>query len=137
MFKEFKEAVAHQYELQMRGKTLYRTEVEKDLLWITYIESFPEGSNPLMRERTEHDCQSCKSFIRAAGSMVVVKDYELISLWDCDVGEPYRTVAKEMAKLVKGAPIKNVFLHDQQNVGVDKNHQDSGGEILTWPRCET
>lgn len=131
-FSRFKEAVEEQFEL-MRGHQLYRTEVEKDLLWLTYIESFPEGSNPVYKERTEHDCQACKSFIRAAGSMVAVIDGALVSLWDCRVGEPYAVVAKELSKLVKSAPIKNVFLHDLSSVGVDKNYQEGlGSEILTW-----
>jgi hypothetical protein len=131
MFSEFKQAVARQYE-QMKGNQFYRTDVEKEMLWLTYLESFPEGSNPMMRERTEHDCQACKSFIRAVGSMVTVKGNKLVSLWDCRVGEPYATVAAAMAELVTSAPIKNVLLHDQKNAGVDKNHQDGENGVITW-----
>lgn len=132
MFRQFKEAVARQYE-QMKGHQLYRTEVEKELMWITYIESFPPGTNPMMRERTEHDCQSCKSFIRAVGSMVCEIDGNLVCLWDCEVGEPYTKVAEAMRELVIDAPIKNVLLHDQRHAGVDQNHQQcDDGEIITW-----
>jgi hypothetical protein len=116
----------------MQSCKLFRTDVEKELLWLTYIESFPPGSNPILRERTEHDCQACKSFIRAVGSMVAVVDGKLVSLWDGDVDEPYTKVAAALSELVKSAPIKNILLHDQSSVGVDKNFQDVDGEILVW-----
>lgn len=131
MFRQFKEAVARQYE-KMRQRKLFRTDVEKELMWITYLESFPAGSNPMYKERTEHDCQNCKSFIRAVGSMVCVIDGELVSLWDCDVDYPYDDVAAALSELVKSAPIKNVLLHDQPIAGVDKNHTECDGELITW-----
>lgn len=131
MFKDFKEAVARQYEV-MKSAPLFRTEVEKELLWMAYIESFPEGSNPMFRERTEHDCSACRGFIKAVGNMVAVIDGELVCLWDCEVGHPYDKVAEVLAEVVKNAPIKNVLLHDQAKVGVDANHQDANGEVLTW-----
>lgn len=131
MFAEFKEAVARQFDL-MKGHQLFRTNVEKGLLWSTYLESFPPGTNPMFRERTEHDCQGCKSFIRAVGSMVAVIDGKLVSLWDCQVGEPYTAVAAALSELVKAAPIKNVLLHESRRVGTDKNHQDSDEGVLTW-----
>ena len=43
---------------QWRGPD--RTGVSKDALWDTYLASFPEGSNPVYKTRTEHDCQCCK-----------------------------------------------------------------------------
>lgn len=131
MFKEFKEAVGRQFEI-MKGHQLFRTDIEKDLMWLTYLESFPPGSNPMFRERTEHDCQACKSFIRAVGSMVAWIDDELVSIWDCEVGEPYTKVAAALSELVKSGPIKNILLHDQAKVGIDKNHQDTEEGVLTW-----
>ena len=133
MFKDFKEAISEQFE-KMKPYPLYRTEVEKELLWITYIESFPPGSNPKMRERTEHDYQACKSFVRAVGNMVAIIEGELVSIWDCKVGPPYNVVAAALSELAKSAPIRNVLLHDQHEVGVDKNFQKVEGsrEVITW-----
>lgn len=131
MFRDFKEAVARQFEL-MRGSQLYRTDVEKEVLWLTYLESFPPGSNPTVRERTEHDCSACRSFIKAVGSMVVIIDSQMVSLWDCEVGEPYTPVAAALSELVKSAPIKNILLHDQKKAGVDKNHETTDNGVLTW-----
>lgn len=133
MFKDFKKAVTEQFEL-MKSHQLYRMDTEKEMMWeVVYLDSFPEGSNPIFKERREHDCQACKSFIRAVGSMVAIIDGELVSIWDCEVDEPYKTVAKAMSEYVKSCKIKNILLYDSQHVGVDKNHsQDEDSKILTW-----
>ncbi len=133
MFEDFKIAVQQRFNT-MKGHDLFRTQVEKDLLWETYLSSFPEGSNPLFRERTEHDCQCCKQFIRAVGSVVAIVDGELVSIWDTDICDPnYQVVSDAMAALVKAAPIADVLLHDTKNVGTDKNFQElEGGEVATW-----
>ena len=36
-------------------------------LFESYLQGFPEGTNPIFRKRTEHDCSCCKHFIPAAG----------------------------------------------------------------------
>jgi len=131
-FNKFKEAVTRQFEV-MKGSQLFRTDVPKDELWEVYLGSFPEGQNPIFKERAEHDCQSCKSFVRTVGSMVAWVDDKLVSIWDCEPGFPYDDVAEAMSDLVKAAPIKNILLHDQPVAGVDKNHgQAEDGSILTW-----
>lgn len=61
-FKNFKLAIAKQFD-EMSKHELFRVDVDKDLLWNTYLSSFPEGTNPIYRERTEHDCSCCKQFI--------------------------------------------------------------------------
>ncbi|MHC4836115.1 MAG: hypothetical protein ACYTCN_09345 [Planctomycetota bacterium] len=133
-FGVFKRAVARQFDL-MKAHALFRTEVEKELLWLTYLESFPPGTNPMFRERTEYDCQACKSFIRAVGSMVADIDGELVCLWDCELPEPFSVVAAELSELVKSAPIKNILLHEKEDVGVDCNWENEYGsdrESLRW-----
>ena len=68
-FSTFKQAVTAQFALMEKGMLL-TTKVSKDELWDTYLGSFPEGSNPIFRERTEHDCSCCKQFIRTMGDVV-------------------------------------------------------------------
>lgn len=132
-FNPFKLAIAAQFA-KMKAMKLFSTAVTKDALWETYLSSFPEGSNPMFRERTEHDCQCCKQFIRACGSLVAIDDnLQTISIWDIDVGGDYQVVADAMAALVKSQEIENIYRHDQKNVGTDFNHQLlEDGETLKW-----
>lgn len=132
-FIKFKEAVAKQFN-EMKQHELFRTEVEKDVMWETYLSSFPIGSNPIFREKTEHDCNCCKSFIRAIGNVVAVVDGKLVSIWDGKVDNAnYQVVSNAMSALVKSKPISNVFLHTEKTAGVDKSYEGViGSRVATW-----
>jgi len=104
-FKTFATAVAKQFQ-SMIPTGLFRVDVEKDALWNSYLGSFPPGSNPIYKDRTEHDCNSCKHFIRVLGGVVTIQDGKRVSIWDIEIGDEYRAVADAMALLVKGRPMK-------------------------------
>src|SRR5690606_21730305 len=77
------------------------TTVNGDDLWSTYLAAFPEGTNPLFRERTEHDCSCCRNFIRNVGNVVALIDDKYATLWDVEGLEyPYNEVAQALHKKV-------------------------------------
>ena len=80
-FNVFKSAVSAQFA-KMSSGPLFRTDITGDDLWATYLKAFPEGTNPLYRKRTEHDCSCCKQFIRSIGNVVTIKNGRLVSIWD-------------------------------------------------------
>lgn len=132
MFNDFKVAVQKQFA-KMKDLDLFVVDVTKEALWDTYLSSFPEGSNPMYRERTEHDCNCCKQFIRAVGAVVAVVEGKLVSIWDCEVGGDYQVVADAMDKLVKRKKIANVFLHNERSAGTDRTFEDLAGEsVAQW-----
>lgn len=132
MFSEFKEAIDAQWH-KMRQYELFRTGADKDTMWTIYLGSFPEGSNPIFRTRTEHDCSCCRQFVRAAGNVVAIIDGRLTSLWEVEVANPaFQQVAMTMAALVKEQPIDNVFLHTKATAGTDKNHEQTETGVRTW-----
>ena len=130
-FVEFKKGVQRQFN-EMKTQSLFRIQLDKDKLWETYLSNFPEGTNPIFRERTEYDCQCCRHFIRAVGDMASIKNGELVSIWDVNVGGFYQVVANAMSEYVKSCPIDNIFLHFEKTVGTDKNYQPTDNGILTW-----
>ncbi|MGJ4953124.1 hypothetical protein [Bradyrhizobium sp. HKCCYLS20291] len=131
-FSLFKHAVSAQFK-KMRDDQLFCTAVEKDELWDAYLGSFPAGTNPMFRERTEHDCSCCRQFIRAVGNVVAIVDGKLISIWDGKVSDPaYQTVADAMSQLVKSRAIADEFFHYEASVGTDKNFEDVLGKVQTW-----
>jgi hypothetical protein len=136
-FGLFKEAVAQQWKIiTSLPQQCVRMDVSKEQIWDTYINSFPEGTNPIFRERTEHDCVYCKQFVRAVGNIAVLtKDGNILTLWDCNLpeGHPYAVVAKAMAELVRNARIRDAFLHTEPSAGVDTNKaQLDSGTVVTW-----
>lgn len=131
-FLELKTAVAEQWQ-RMSGHELFRTGADKDAMWITYLDSFPEGTNPIFRERTVHDCSCCRQFIRAVGDVVAIIDGELTSIWDISIPTAaYQIVANAMTELVKSVPIGNVFLHTEATAGTDKNFEQMPDRVQTW-----
>jgi hypothetical protein len=131
-FHQIKTAVAAQFGF-MSTYELFRTGVEKDALWTTYLTSFPPGTNPIMRQRAEHDCSCCRQFVRAIGDMVAIIDGKLTSIWDIYTGNPtYDAVATAMCDLVKARAIENRFLHTEAKVGTDKNFEDTDGVVKAW-----
>lgn len=131
-FNIFKKAVATQWE-RMQSQPLFRTAVDKDELYSTYLGAFPAGTNPMYRERTDHDCSCCKQFIRAVGGAVAVINGEIASIWDVTVAEPaYQAVADALAALVKSKPIADAFLHYERTAGTDRNFEQLTESIKTW-----
>lgn len=130
-FSEFKQVIQRQFN-RLKENHLFRVQIDKDEIWALYLSSFPPGTNPMFRERTEHDCSACRSFIKNAGGMVAIVDGEIVSLWDVEAPGQYGPVAKALAAYVKGKPIDNVFLTAEPHLGQDKNFEDIDGRVVTW-----
>lgn len=130
-FSDFKAAVSKQLK-QMEKGTLYLAKVDPESLWNLYLDSFPEGTNPIYRERREYDCSACKSFFRHYGNLVTIKSGKIITVWDIDVPYPYNEVAKALAKEVKQSNIDTLFFQGSATFGCDKNKEMQGDTVVTW-----
>jgi len=132
-FTTFQKAIETKFS-QMEKHPLYKVDLSKNDLWDTYLNSFPPGTNLIYKERTEHDCQCCKQFIRTMGNVVMIHNNKLISIWDTTIDDPtYQAVADKMAELVRSAPIKHPFYHYEKTAGTRQSHsQEEDGQIKTW-----
>jgi hypothetical protein len=132
-FITFKQAVKRQCDSMVADGGLFRVNLDKDALWQLYLDSFPEGENELFRERTVHDCNACKSFIRRAGGMVSIRNNQVVTVWDGDYEYPYSEVAKALSEYVKQFPISDIFLSKEKHLGMDKNrHLLEDGTVETY-----
>lgn len=134
-FYDIKTAVARQFERMQQSGKLFRTDVSKDDLWDTYLASFPAGTNPIFRERTEHDCSCCRQFIKAVGNVVAVIDGKLETIWDNSRGYEaagYEPVMAAMSALVRSKDITDLFLHEGRSAGTDRTFEEIVGEVKTW-----
>lgn len=132
-FVVFKTAVAKQFA-EMQKYPMFRVALEKDEMWATYLGSFPAGSNPIFRKRTEYDCSCCRHFIRDVGNVIAIKDGEIITIWDKSTDEPaFNIVTKAMRDLVISRPIAKPFMHYDRSAGTDKNYEGRGtAAVKTW-----
>lgn len=133
-FKEFKLAVQRQFN-NMKSHGFFRVDVDKDALWERYLNSFPEGTNPMYKERTEHDCTCCRQFIRNVGDMVSIINGKVVSIWNVTIpsGSGYQVVTDALSAMIKSCEIGNVFLHTEPRAGMENNLQLLEDQsVKTW-----
>jgi hypothetical protein len=130
-FEKFQKSVIEQFD-RMQRYPLFRVQVEKDVLWQKYLDSFPPGTNPKFKERTEFDCQICKNFVRAVGGVVAVVDGKIATLWDNQVDGFYNDVSQAMSEFVKSKPIDNIFLHTEGAAGSMLTRQQTPNGVVSW-----
>jgi len=128
-FKIFKKAVQKQFLHMEQTGELFRVDLDKDAMWDLYLASFPEGTNPMFREKTEYDCNCCKQFIRAIGDVVIISGGQLYSIWDIDVDGTFKVVSNALSEFVKSHKVGNVFRHYEKKVGTDFNLQHDDHSI--------
>lgn len=131
-FSTFNDAVNAQFALMVAsGFPLVTVNMSGDDLWDLYLNSFPEGTNLMFRERREYDCNCCKNFIRRAGNVVALKaDGTYMTLWDITVGGYYQPVTEALDKAVKAASVKSVFLTTEPHAGSKPTTEFKTGH--TW-----
>ena len=134
-FINMKEAVASKID-SMKNTTFFWADIDLDKIFDLYLSSFPEGTNPMFRERTQHDCNCCKTFIRQAGGIVFFNDNgELTTIWDIEVEGEYQVVADALSAYVRSCGLKTIYLHEKNTVGTDKNKDNY--EDITWDHFYT
>jgi len=122
-FVEFRNAMQQKFrEITETNDKLFITNVDKDLIWSTYLDSFLPGTNEVFRERSEYDCNTCKHFLKPYANIVAIVNNKLVSIWDFEIEGKYQPVAKALSELVKSAPIKDVFVTKFANLGTEYNY---------------
>ena len=121
-------------KLMKENDYLFRVNISGDELWKEYLESFPDETNKMFRERTYYDCSTCKHFIRNVGNVVAIKNNKIVTIWDDykSVDYPFNIVFKNLFNLIKSANIENVFLTKFSKFGCKSNKEYSDNEIITW-----
>lgn len=134
---KLKTLLQEQFNKMTEGATqLFEVDVDKDIAWNTYLDSFPEGHNEIYLERREFDCNACSLFIKTVSNVVSIKNGKVMSVWDIDTEcDTYSTVVDAMKKLIHNSPIKGVFYYDSKEMsfGQDSNKvllED--GTVKTW-----
>ena len=118
---------------------LFTVDLDKDELYALYLDSFPEGTNPIFRERREFDCSTCRQFLKNIGATVWIdSDLTVHSLFEIDTGSPeqYQPVFDALDAFVKRHPINGIYMNYQQKVGSGITHALEGGKAVTYEHFE-
>lgn len=132
-YADFVKALKAQFAVMQALGALYTVDVPKDELYDLYLDSFPEGTNLMYKERREYDCNCCKSYIRTLGRVVAIHNGKLVSIWDVKVGGYYQVVADAMKARVESSEIRDRFFHFEGRVGTESNVALlENGKTKTW-----
>lgn len=116
-FPVFAKAIKERFDL-LSKEELYTVQVGRDELFELYLASFPEGTNPIFRVRTEHDGSYDRAFIRNAGHIVTLKGGKIDTLWNVkSLPAPYDAVAKALHELVLSRAVVSIFRTDERGIG--------------------
>lgn len=128
-FKSFAKQVNTRYN-KLAQQELYTTDVD---LWEVYLKAFPEGTDPIYKTNTEHDCNCCKQFIRNIGKLVAIENGKTVTIWDVDAEYPYNIVAKALDEAVKAAKITGIFRTKEDEYGSESSLQKlEGTNVKVW-----
>jgi hypothetical protein len=112
---------------------LFRVNMDGSEVIEIFLKSFPAGSNPLFRTRTVHECSCCLRFIKVLGNVVAVINGKKVSIWRFVVDDPiYQVVVDALANVAESREVANQFLHNEKQVGIDKNYEEINGHVHTW-----
>ena len=115
---------------------LYVVDVDKDVLWNLYLESFPSGTNEMYKARREHDCQHCKQFIRQFGNVVAIREDSTVrSIWDFEIDDDtYKVVFSALKNFILSNSVTNIFSTTLPMIGVDFNmaQDKKNGTVIKW-----
>lgn len=134
-FKQFNQIFSSHVTRTTQGNQyLFVVDVDPEELWEKYLDSFPEGTNEVFRERREFDCSCCRQFVKAVGNVVVIQNNEIVSMWDFTVSDPtYQAVIDALDAFVKSAPVKDVFVSPRREFGIEKNVETrEASSVHTW-----
>lgn len=137
-FKPFAQAVNARFNELSKGELFVVGDNEKGnrIFEQAYLAAFPEGTNPIYKTNTHHDCNCCKNFIRNLGNLVSIENGEIKTIWDIDttgVGPEYVVVAKAMDEFVKSFPIIDLFRSEFSNYGAEVSRAIADdGKVINW-----
>jgi len=122
-FKDFAHDIRVHFD-KMAKHDLYVLDIDKHELWDAYLASFSKENNPMVIERTEHDCNACKRFIHNIGRVVAIIKGQRVSVWDApNIKEPYAAIAKKLSTLLNEYDIKTIYLNPEKQVSIKSNIQ--------------
>ncbi|MFA5670264.1 MAG: hypothetical protein WC967_13560 [Balneolaceae bacterium] len=126
MFKDIKVKVEQQFQVLAQHQ-LFVVELNRDALVDAYLSCFSD-----LDIRQEHNCNCCKSFLRQYGGIVAIVNNEVQTIWDFELEGLYQDVPKTLAKLVREAAIRDVFVSKERVLGTDFNIQIKPDFTKRW-----
>lgn len=132
-FAKFADAINKKLQ-SMSSTGIYEINVEGQILWEKYLESFPSGTNNLFRVNTEYDSSYDRNVLRRIGKLVTIKNGQLDSIFDIEgLEHPFNVVVKALSDFVKQYEISGKFITWEKKFGFPKSTElCEDDKVRTW-----
>lgn len=125
--------LVHDKFVAMSKHELFNVNIDRDELYAAYQDAFPAGTNEIFRTNREHECSTCRSFIKNIGNVVILKDGIMETVWDVKgAPAPYNEVARLMDELICSRPVHELFRADQRMYGAQTSNELMGDTVHVW-----
>ncbi|HET9518538.1 MAG TPA: hypothetical protein VFO77_12510, partial [Actinoplanes sp.] len=108
--------------------------LDRDSLWLTFLDSFPPGTNPRFRTRSEYDCSTCRGFVKNFGNVVEIHEGQIRTVWSgVSPADPvFSVVAAAMDDFVGTLPLSGVFRSTEAQYGAKTTRALHDGQVEVW-----
>ena len=108
--------------------------LDRDSLWLTFLDSFPAGTNLRFRERSEYDCSTCRGFVKGFGNVVEIDGGQVRSVWSgVSAFDPvFSVVAAAMDAFVGTLPLSGIFRSTEAQYGTPRTRTLRDGQVEVW-----
>ncbi len=108
--------------------------LDRDSLWLTFLESFPAGTNLRFRERSEYDCSTCHGFVKNFGNVVEIHNGQVRTVWSgVSASDPvFSVVAAALDEFVRTLPLSSVFRSAEAQYGTATTRTLRDGQVEVW-----
>src|SRR5687768_8985330 len=134
-FQQFVRDVTTRLSVMSKGELYVVGDgLDRDSLWLTFLDSFPAGTNLRFRERSEYDCSTCRGFIKNFGNVVEIRNGEVRSVWSrVSASDPvFSVVAAAMDEFVGTLPLSTIFRSTEAQYGTKTTRTLRDGQVEVW-----
>lgn len=130
-FKVMSEDVEKHFEMEMWRRKLFKVDVDTDMLWNLYLDSYPEEMQSIYRENRWQDCTACRRWFRKMANVVALDDDgTMITMFSCNTLPQYQSILDKLEEQILDKDIKEAFLSSRDKIGVPVTYtEDENGDI--------
>ena len=124
-FNTLQRQVKDRFDKLAKG-SLFHIEVDRQKVFELYLAGFSGD------ERQEHNCNSCKSFLRQYAGVCTIEGNEVVTLWDnLKVDAEYAQAIQNVKDYVRSLPITDTFLTETAICGTKASNPTADGLVWT------
>lgn len=134
-FQQFVSDVTTRMSAMSKGELyVVGDSLDRDSLWLTFLESFPAGTNLRFRERAEYDCSTCRGFVKNFGNVVEIHDGQVRTVWSgVSASDPvFSVVAAALDEFVGTLPLSGIFRSTEAQYGTKTTRTLRDGQVEVW-----